>query len=195
MNSEQKFIKSVYNLNDLPKDKLPEIILCGRSNVGKSSFLNSLYNRKNLAKTSSTPGKTRSINFYLIDEKFYIVDLPGYGYAKTSIKEREFWSKLIGEYISKANNIFLAFHFIDSRHNPTELDKKLNEFLRLAEVPYIVILSKIDKLKQSELSKVKKEIINFFPELIFGENLFIYSSVKKTGKQEVQNRIYNLFYK
>ncbi len=192
---EQKFIKSVYNLNDLPKNNLPEIILCGRSNVGKSSFLNSLYNRKDLAKTSSTPGKTRSINYYLIDEKFYMVDLPGYGYAKTSLKEREFWSKLVGEYISRTKNISLAFHFIDSRHNPTDLDINLNEFLRQAEVPYIIILSKIDKLKQSELSKVKKEIINFFPELIFGENLFIYSAVKKTGKQEVQNRIHNLFYK
>jgi GTP-binding protein len=195
MISQQKFIKSVYNLNDLPKDKFPEIILCGRSNVGKSSFLNSLYNRKDLAKTSSTPGKTRSINYYLIDEKFYIVDLPGYGYAKTSIKEREFWSKLISEFIASTKSIYLAFHFIDSRHNPTELDIKLNEFLRQAEVPYIIILNKIDKLKQSELSKVKKEIINYFPELIFGDNLFIYSSIKKTGKKEVQSRIYNLFYK
>ena len=195
MISEQKFIKSVYNLNDLPKDNLPEVILCGRSNVGKSSFLNSLYNRKDLAKTSSTPGKTRSINYYLIDTKFYMVDLPGYGYAKTSIKEREFWSKLIGEFISNSKHIFLAFHFIDSRHNPTELDIKLNEYLRQAEVPYIIVLNKIDKLKQSELSKVKKEIINFFPELIFGENLFVYSSIKKSGKQEVQSRIHKLFYK
>jgi len=195
MNSQQKFIKSVYNLIDLPKNNLPEIILCGRSNVGKSSFLNSLYNRKDLAKTSSTPGKTRSINYYLIDDKFYMVDLPGYGYAKTSIKEREFWSRLIGNFISKNKNICLAFHFIDSRHNPTELDIKLNEFLRDAEIPYIIILNKIDKLKQSELAKAKKEILQFFPELIFGENLFNYSSVKKTGKKEIQNRIQNLFYK
>ncbi len=195
MISQQKFIKSVYNLNDLPKNNLPEIILCGRSNVGKSSFLNSLYNRKDLAKTSSTPGKTRSINYYLIDDKFYIVDLPGFGYAKTSIKEREFWSKLIGDFISQTKNIQLAFHFIDSRHNPTELDIKLNEFLREGEIPYIIILNKIDKLKQSELAKTKKEILQFFPELIFGENLFIYSSVKKTGKKEIQNRIQNLFHK
>ncbi len=195
MVSQQEFVKSVYSLNDLPKNNLPEIILCGRSNVGKSTFLNSIYNRKDLAKTSSTPGKTRSINYYLIDEKFYIVDLPGYGYAKTSLKEREFWSKLIGDFISKTKNINLAFHFIDSRHNPTELDIKLNEFLRDAEVPYIVILNKIDKLKQSELSRAKIDIIKFFPELIFGENLFIYSSVKKTGKKEVQNRIHSLFYK
>ncbi len=111
MVSQQKFITSVYNLNDLPKNNLPEIILCGRSNVGKSSFLNSLYNRKDLAKTSSTPGKTRSINYYLIDEKFYMVDLPGYGYAKTSLKEREFWSKLIGDFISKSKYIYLSFSF------------------------------------------------------------------------------------
>ncbi len=93
------------------------------------------------------------------------------------------------------NTFILAFHFIDSRHNPTELDIKLNEFLREGEIPYIVILNKIDKLKQSELSKTKKDILNFFPELIFGDNLFIYSAVKKTGKKDIQNRIQNLFYK
>jgi len=86
MFEKQEFIKPVFSLKELPTDHLPQVILCGRSNVGKSSFINSFFNRKNLAKTSSTPGKTRSINFYLIDDKFYIVDLPGYGYAKTSKK-------------------------------------------------------------------------------------------------------------
>ena len=109
MFDSQKFVKSVYNLKDLPKEKLPEVILCGRSNVGKSSFINSLFSRKDLAKISSTPGKTRSINYYLIDDKFYIVDLPGYGFAKTSKKEREYWGKLIGDFISESKNIVLAF--------------------------------------------------------------------------------------
>ncbi len=195
MFDQQKFITSAFSLNDLPKDKFPEVILCGRSNVGKSSFINSLFSRKDLAKTSSTPGKTRSINYYLIDDKFYIVDLPGYGYAKTSLKEREFWGKLLSEFITKSKNISIALHFIDSRHNPTELDLNLNALLRESNLPYIVLLNKIDKLKQSELSKVQKNIISFFPELIFGDNLFIYSSVKKIGKKEIQNRIYNLYYK
>ncbi|MFO7447609.1 MAG: ribosome biogenesis GTP-binding protein YihA/YsxC [Ignavibacteriaceae bacterium] len=192
MFDKQEFIKSVYNVNELPKENLPEIILCGRSNVGKSSFINSLFNRKNLAKISSTPGKTRSINYYLIDDKFYIVDLPGYGYAKASKKEREFWGKLVGDFISGSKNIFFAFHLVDSRHKPTELDIGLNDLLRFHEIPYIVLLSKIDKLNQSELSSAKKEIKKAFPELLPGENLMIYSSVKNTGRKEVLSRLVQL---
>jgi GTP-binding protein len=194
MFEKQQFIKSVYDLKQLPNRELPEMILCGRSNVGKSSFINSLFNRKDLAKTSSTPGKTRSINYYLIDEKFYMVDLPGFGYAKTSKKEREFWGKLISEYISTSPNISLAFHFVDSRHNPTDLDINLNFLLRKSTLPYIVVLNKVDKLSQSELSNSKKEIVDFFPELIFGENLITYSSVKPTAKKEILKRLSALFY-
>ena len=194
MFEKQEFIKSVFDLKDLPKNNLPEVILCGRSNVGKSSFINSIFNRKNLAKTSSTPGKTRSINYYLIDEKFYVVDLPGYGYAKTSKKEREYWGKLISNFISLSKNITLAFHFVDSRHKPTELDVKLNELLSSSEIPYIVLHSKSDKLNQSELATAKKEITNFFPELIYGENFIPYSSVKNTGRKDVLNLLSSLFY-
>ncbi len=194
MFEKQEFIKSVYNLKDLPKTNLPEVILCGRSNVGKSTFINLLFNRKNLAKTSSTPGKTRSINYYMIDNKFYLVDLPGFGYAKTSKKEREYWAKLISDYIKMSGNISLAFHLIDSRHTPAESDIMLNNFLRAVDLPYIVILSKTDKLNQSGLSRTKKTIIKTFPELSFGDNLLFYSSVKKTGKKEVLNRLSVLFY-
>lgn len=193
MYKEQTFIKSVYNLSELPKDNLPNVILCGRSNVGKSSFINSLFNRKNLAKISSTPGKTRSINYYNIDDTFYLVDLPGFGYAKISKKERESWGKLVGDFVSKSKNISLAFHFIDSRHKPTELDIKLNELLRFNEIPYIVLLNKIDKLKQSEIAFVKKKILEFFPELILNENLFLYSSIKKIGKKKVLSHLSKLF--
>ncbi len=194
MFEKQEFIKSIYNLKDLPKTNLPEVILCGRSNVGKSSFINLLFNRKNLAKTSSTPGKTRSINYYLIDNKFYLVDLPGFGYAKTSKKEREHWAKLIGDYIKLSGNISLAFHLIDSRHNPAESDIRLNNFLREVDLPCIVLLSKIDKLNQSELSNAKKTVIKTFPELSYGDNLLFYSSVKKIGKKEVLKRLSVLFY-
>lgn len=195
MYDSQIFIKSVYDLAQLPKQKLPEIILCGRSNVGKSSFINTLFNRKDLAKISSTPGKTRSINYYLIDDKFYLVDLPGYGYAKTSLKEREFWGKLLGQFISTSENIQLALHFVDSRHNPSELDIRLNQMLRSSEIPYMILLNKVDKLKQSELAASKKSITEFFPELIWGENLLEFSSVKKIGKKEILQRISALFYK
>jgi len=195
MFDKQEFITSVFKISDLPKHNLPEIILCGRSNVGKSSFINSLFTRKNLAKTSSTPGKTRSINYYLIDEKFYVVDLPGYGYAKTSKTEREFWGKLISDFISHSPNIALAFHLVDSRHKPTELDIQLNSLLREQELPYVILLSKTDKLNQSELARAKKETREIFPELLPGENLLTYSSLKNTGRKEVLSRLSVLFYK
>ena len=163
MFEKQEFIKSVYNVREVPKFRLPEVILCGRSNVGKSSFINSLFNRKNLAKISSTPGKTRSINYYLIDEKLYFVDLPGYGYAKTSLKEREYWGKIISEYISVSGHISLAIHLIDSRHKPTELDVLLNSLLKQSKIPYLILLNKVDKLSQSETVKTGREIINYFP--------------------------------
>lgn len=184
-----KFIKSVFKIEDFPKSSLPEVILCGRSNVGKSSLINSLFNRKDLAKTSSTPGKTRSINYYLVDEKFYIVDLPGFGYAKISRKEREQWAELIERYFSVSENISLAFHLIDSRHKPTELDMKLNVLLKHYNLPYNVVLTKIDKLKQSELALAKKMVKDFFPELISGSNLFVFSTVKKTGRKELLHQL------
>ncbi len=194
MFEQQHFIKSVYDIKDLPREKLPEVILCGRSNVGKSSFINSLFNRKSLAKISSTPGKTRSINYYRIDDKFYLVDLPGYGYAKTSLKEREYWGRVISEYISHSGHITLAIHLIDSRHNPTDLDIKLNELLHEHNIPFLVLLNKSDKLKQSEISSVKKNIRLYFPELIDGENLLLHSAVKKTGRKEVIKHLAKLFY-
>ena len=194
MFEKQEFIISAYKLPQLPKDNIPEIILCGRSNVGKSSFINSLFNRRDLAKTSSTPGKTRSINYYLIDDKFYFVDLPGYGYAKTSLKERESWGKLLSKYIKTSKNIKLAFHFVDSRHGPTDLDLQLYELLMFSKIPYTLILNKIDKLTQSELSYSKKRIIEYFPELILGDNLFLYSSATKRGRKEVMLTLSKLFY-
>ncbi|MDY0081841.1 MAG: ribosome biogenesis GTP-binding protein YihA/YsxC [Ignavibacteriaceae bacterium] len=193
MSEKQEFIAAVYRLTDLPKSGLPQIVLCGRSNVGKSSFINSLFNRKNLAKTSSTPGKTRSINFYNINSDYYMVDLPGYGYAKVSQSERKKWGKLINDFFAESKNIALVFHIIDSRHHPTELDIKLNQMLRELNLPYNVILNKSDKLKQSEISKSVKSIIQFFPELIFNENLFLYSSVKGTGKKEIKKLLLSLF--
>ncbi len=194
MFEQQHFIKSVYDVKDLPREKLPEVILCGRSNVGKSSFINSLFNRKNLAKISSTPGKTRSINYYRIDDSFYLVDLPGYGYAKTSLKERAYWGRVISEYISQSGHITLAIHLIDSRHNPTDLDIKLNELLKEHNIPFLVLLNKVDKLKQSEISSARKNIRLYFPELIVGENLLLHSAVKKTGRHEILKHLAKIFY-
>lgn len=194
MFENQKFILSAFSAAELPKEKLPEVVLCGRSNVGKSSFINSIFNRKNLAKTSSTPGKTRSINYYLIDSKFYVVDLPGYGYAKISQSERKKWGLLINDFFKTSNHIQLTIHLIDSRHQPTDLDIKLNDMLRALDIPYIVLLNKSDKLKQSEFPTAKKRIIEIFPELILNENLFYFSSVKGTGNKEIKKLLTALFY-
>ncbi len=189
-----QFVKSVFEFNDLPGQDLPQLILCGRSNIGKSSFINSISNRKGLAKTSSTPGKTRSINFYNADNSFFIVDLPGFGYAKTSIKEREKWGKLVSKYIIESKSIYHAFHLIDPRFEPTELDIQLNIWLKTANKNYSVILSKADKLNQSETHKAVKIIHSFFPELRLNKNLFLYSAVTGRWKKPMQKKIAELFF-
>lgn len=194
MFKEIHFIKSVFELDDLPKSDLPQLILCGRSNVGKSSFINSISNRKGIAKTSSTPGKTRSINFYKADDKFFMVDLPGFGYAKTSLKEREKWGKLVSKYILESTSIYHAFHLIDPRYEPTELDVQLNLWLKTANKDYSVILSKADKLNQSETHKAISTIHSFFPELKLNKNLFLYSTVTGRWKKPIQKKITELFF-
>lgn len=193
MFKEILFIKSVYELSHLPMNDFPQLILCGRSNVGKSSFINSIANRKGLAKISSTPGKTRSINFYQADNSFFIVDLPGFGYAKTSLKEREKWGKLVSKYIIESGKIRHAFHLIDSRYKPTDLDIQLNDWLIDAGIDFSVILSKADKLNQSEAHHSVKQVINIFPELKLNKNLFLYSSVTGKWKRPVQKKITELF--
>ncbi len=187
-----EFINAVYKLNELPKEILPEIILCGRSNVGKSSFVNSLLSSK-VAKTSSTPGKTRSINYYKIENKFYFVDLPGFGYAKVSKGEREEWKKLLYSFFELKRTTQVVFHLIDSRHDPMQTDIELNEFINSLGLPYFVFLNKIDKLKQKEIADSKKAAIQFFPELIYGENLFCFSAIKGIGKKETVGLISRLF--
>ena len=187
-----EFIKAVYNLSELPKQNLPTVVLCGRSNVGKSSFINSIFNTK-MAKTSSSPGKTRSINYYLVENKFFIVDLPGFGYAKVSKKERDAWQHLLEKYFSINENIKLAMHIIDSRHDPMQLDIELNGFLHSINIPYFLLMNKTDKLKQSELAAAKKRVVKFFPEIALGENLLLYSSIKGTGKKEVVKLLTSLF--
>ncbi len=185
---------TTYTLKDIPEVKLPIVILCGRSNVGKSSFINSLTNRKSLAKTSSTPGKTRSINYYRIDNRFYFVDLPGFGYAKASKSEREKWAALVKGFIKKEKSIASAVHVLDSRHKPSELDHDLNDLLRFYNIPYIFLLNKADKLKQKDFSSVNKFFSLYFPESLFYENTFFYSSIKGNLKKPVITFLKKLFY-
>ncbi len=180
-----EFINAVYKLKEIPAKELPTVILGGRSNVGKSSFINTLFYPAKVAKTSSTPGKTTSINYYLVENKFYLIDLPGFGFAKVSKAERNHWKNLIEKFIELNKNIVLAFHIIDSRHLPTQLDIDFNQFLTEKNIPYNVVLSKIDKLKQSEIAKSVRDVVGIFPELINGENLFLFSSISGRGKKEI----------
>ena len=191
---EINFIKSVASADQLPKMILPEIVLAGRSNVGKSSFINHIAGRKKIAKISSTPGKTRTINYYNVDDKFYIVDLPGFGYAKVSKKEREQWQKLIESYFLAEREIVTVYHLIDARHEPTERDIIRYNFLFDSGIPFTIILNKVDKLKQSEIAAAKNRIQKLFPNLVYGDNLLMHSAVKGLGKKEIVTRLRKLFY-
>lgn len=170
-----------------PKDGLKEIVLVGRSNVGKSSFINALTNRKKLAYTSSSPGKTRTINFYNMDNKFRIVDLPGYGYAKISMKEREKWKKIIEEYLVKSQNIALICQIIDIRHEPTKLDLMMYDYIRSTGTDYLIIANKLDKLKSSQVLKQVSIINKSLHDLDKGF-LIPFSSQDKRGVKEVLNK-------
>lgn len=145
-----------------PQDDLPEIALAGRSNVGKSSFINTLLGRKNLARTSSKPGKTQQLNFYNIDDKLRFVDVPGYGYAKVSKTERAKWGKMIEEYLTSRDNLRAVVSLVDMRHDPTADDIQMYEFLKYYEIPVIVVATKADKIPRGKWNKhesmIKKKL-------------------------------------
>jgi GTP-binding protein len=148
-----EFLQGVADLRQLPKRELREILFIGRSNVGKSSLLNKLCNRKSLARSSATPGKTREINYYLINDDLYFVDLPGYGYAKVPEQMRAGWKKLIEDFLKRGEPIAIAMQLIDSRQEPTPLDLMMMDWLEYYEIPYVLILTKSDKLPVSKLGK------------------------------------------
>ena len=168
------FIVSGTKIAHFPMDKLPEVLFCGRSNVGKSSFINALVNRKALARTSSNPGKTQTVNFYLVNKCFYLVDVPGYGYAKVSKSMKEQFGEMIEEYLTKRETLKRAFLLVDYRHEPTNDDVLMYQFLKHYNIKVCVIATKMDKLKNSELVKNKKAIINKLQ--LTDEDLFIATS-------------------
>ncbi len=183
-NHQAQFVKSVHQLTDLPKDELPQIAFAGRSNVGKSSLINTLLNQKKLAKISSTPGKTRSLNFFLIDKQFYLVDLPGYGFAKVSREEKKRWQKLIEEYLFKAQQLKGAILIVDSRVGLTDLDELMIDYLVKAALPFRVVATKIDKLGRNDRLRQLKKINERLQTLGAGEAL-AFSSKTKAGKPEL----------
>ena len=146
-----EFAMSVGFVRQLPRDGMAEIAFAGRSNVGKSSLINRLFNRKNLAKTSNTPGKTRTLNFYAVNRRYYFVDLPGYGYAKRNQRERQAWGKLIENYVRDRPSLKGFVQLIDARHDPSREDLQMIDWLRNGEKPFLVVATKADKLSGNKL--------------------------------------------
>ncbi|HFI0255541.1 TPA: ribosome biogenesis GTP-binding protein YihA/YsxC [Streptococcus suis] len=163
-----------------PQDEMPEIALAGRSNVGKSSFINTLLGRKNLARTSSKPGKTQQLNFYNIDDKLRFVDVPGYGYAKVSKAERAKWGKMIEEYLTSRDNLRAVVSLVDMRHDPSADDVQMYEFLKYYEIPVIIVATKADKIPRGKWNKHEAAIkrkLDFDPS----DKFVIFSSETRHG--------------
>ncbi len=173
---------SVSDLSGLPEESLPEIVFAGRSNVGKSTLLNSLAGLKGLAKTSGTPGKTRLINYFLVNQAFYFVDLPGYGYAAVGQAEKAAWGYLLSSYIERRRSISLVVLLFDSRHPATQSDREMLAFLEFHEKPYCIVLTKDDKLNQKERNQCRRIMESCAAKAKFIVN---YSSFSGKGKSEL----------
>lgn len=171
-----------------PDTGLTEVALSGRSNVGKSTFINSMIGRKNMARTSQQPGKTQTLNFYNIDEQLIFVDVPGYGYAKVSKVQREKFGKMIEEYITQRENLKLVIQLVDLRHQPTEDDVLMYNYLKHFDIPTLVICTKEDKIAKGKVQKYIKRIKDKL-ELESGDNIISYSSIKNSKQQEIWNFI------
>lgn len=180
-----EFVKSAFSEAHWTTDGLSEIAFLGRSNVGKSSLINALLNRKSLARTSNTPGRTQSINFFRINDAFYFVDLPGYGYAKVSKTMRQDWGKMAEEYLLKRSELRLFIQLVDSRHSPSRLDLELGEWLTYHAKPTIVVATKSDKLSANQLVKNLKEIRSAMPERL----VVPFSAENGRGRDEVWREI------
>ncbi|HEP7140518.1 TPA: YihA family ribosome biogenesis GTP-binding protein [Streptococcus pyogenes] len=171
---------SAANKSHYPQDDLPEIALAGRSNVGKSSFINTILGRKNLARTSSKPGKTQLLNFFNIDNKLRFVDVPGYGYAKVSKSERAKWGKMIEEYLTSRDNLRAVVSLVDLRHAPSKEDIQMYDFLKHYDIPVIVVATKADKIPRGKWNKhesVVKKALNFDKS----DTFIVFSSVERIG--------------
>ena len=181
---------SATNKSHYPQDDIPEVALAGRSNVGKSSFINTMLNRKNLARTSGKPGKTQLLNFFNIDDKLRFVDVPGYGYARVSKKEREKWGKMIEEYLTSRENLRAVVSFVDFRHEPSADDVQMYEFLKYYEIPVILVATKADKIPRGKWNKhesmIKKKL-----DFDKTDTFIIFSSVNKTGVEEAWDAIFD----
>lgn len=185
-----KYLTSVVNEKNILKDDMVEFAFVGRSNVGKSSLINSLCRQKNLAKTSSTPGLTKMINYFVVNDQFRIVDLPGYGYAKTGHKHIANWAGLMEKYLTLSQSLKTVFVLVDCRHEPSELDKMMIEFLNVYQIPYMVVATKVDKIAKSKIPQACNMIaktLGVRKELVQG-----YSSESGFGREKILEYIENL---
>ncbi|WP_442267379.1 ribosome biogenesis GTP-binding protein YihA/YsxC [Tenacibaculum sp. ZS6-P6] len=185
-----EFVMSNSNVTNAPKDSIPEYAFIGRSNVGKSSLINMLMERKKLAKTSGTPGKTQLINHFKINDEWFLVDLPGYGYAKVSKKKRTIFQYFIENYFKEREQLVCAFVLVDSRHDPQKIDLEFMRFLGENSIPFAIIFTKADKLPSSKLNKqllsYKRKLLQHWESLPVN---FLTSSSSKLGREEVLNFI------
>ncbi|MBQ7327447.1 MAG: YihA family ribosome biogenesis GTP-binding protein [Clostridia bacterium] len=182
-----KYLTSVVKSKEILQDDMVEFAFVGRSNVGKSSLINCITNQKNLAKTSSTPGLTKMINYFVVNNLFRIVDLPGYGYAKTGHKHIANWAGLMEDYLLNSPNLKTVFVLLDCRHKPNELDKMMLEFLNTYQIPYVVVATKVDKLAKSKIPQACAAIAK---ELgVRREIIFAFSSENGFGKDKLLDYI------
>jgi GTP-binding protein len=183
--SSARFVKSAKQPNDFPRDQRPEIAFCGRSNIGKSSLLNVLTNSRGLARTSSSPGRTQMLNFFLVNDNAYFVDLPGYGYAKVSKSIRESFGEMIENYLLNREQLRLILMLVDSRFPPTESDVIMKHWLDYNGIPSAIILTKIDKISRNELTKA----LRISAETLNTKETFAFSAVTGYGKEQILNKI------
>ena len=179
------FVKSAFQESDWPPDPRPEIAFLGRSNVGKSSLINSLLGTRGLARTSNTPGRTQSLNFYLINDRFRLVDLPGYGYAKAPKALKAEWGRSAENYLAKREQLVLSIHLVDSRHEPSKQDLQLHEWLKHNQKPHFIVATKSDKLSNNEL---RKNIVRAERAFNAGRVL-VYSATEKRGREDLWKAI------
>ena len=179
-----QFVKSVVSLDGLPKDRKPHIAFAGRSNVGKSSLINHLANQKGLARSSKTPGRTQMINLFDAGA-YYLADLPGYGYAKTSKGKRKIFAELIRDYLWDVPEVALVIVIVDARIGATELDQEMIEHLKGSEIPFIIVANKVDKLSTSQARVAIKTLEEQYPSAV----IIPHSAVKKIGKREIEREI------
>lgn len=183
-----ELIISAVRESQYPSDKLKEFLLVGRSNVGKSSFINTIINRKNFARTSATPGKTQTLNFYKINDEFYLVDAPGYGFARVRNSLKQKFGLIMESYLKSRDNLQMVFLLIDFRHKPTNDDIMMYDYLKFYNIPVTIVCTKVDKVSKSNHNK-NKQIIMKELNIQDEKDIILFSSVTKTGKNEIYDEI------